>query len=431
MPTINLTDAYIRGVTPPAEGRIDIKDAKRQGLVLRVSASGVLSWSLRYRSRTTGKVERLTIGRYPRVPLSKAREIADKRLGAIADGVNPRDVLRRERAEHEAGITFDLLCDRFLKEYVAVRRPKSLTSYTSALNPARKAWGKRKAREITRDDALALAERRGRDAPIATNRMLAILSRMFNWALDQRNPPVPSSPIIRIPKPGIERARERVLRDDELPVVWAAFGRQSPEVGRVLKTLLLNGQRLNEVIGMRRDELIDLDTPEARWLLPSERSKNGRAHVTPLAPAVVRIIKESLDDWDEGDLVFPSRRNAGEIFDKASFARSMKRLLGELDETPETRTAVRRLKDNPPTPHDLRRTLATGLGPLGVPREIVKAVLNHKEGDVTERHYDLYDKLSEKRAALNKWADHIERIVRPKATTKSNIVPIRRARRAK
>jgi integrase len=162
--------------------------------------------------------------------------------------------------------------------------------------------------------------------------------------------------------------------------MWAAFGRLAPEVERVFKVMLLTGQRLNEIIGMTRDELIDLDTPQARWLLPRERSKNNRAHVTPLAPVVVKIIEASLDDWDECELVFPSRRNAGELFDKASFARSTKRLLADLDETPETRTVVRRLKSDPPVPHDLRRTVATGLGALGVPREIVKAVLNHREG---------------------------------------------------
>ena len=65
----------------------------------------------------------------------------------------------------------------------------------------------------------------------------------------------------------------------------------------------------------------------------------------------------------------------------------------------------------PPSPHDLRRTVATRLASLGVPSEDVAACLNHVRRDVTGRHYDMYARLSEKRRALDLWAQTIERII--------------------
>jgi hypothetical protein len=61
-------------------------------------------------------------------------------------------------------------------------------------------------------------------------------------------------------------------------------------------------------------------------------------------------------------------------------------------------------KAAPPTPHDLRRTLATRAAELGVPGEDVRALLNHSRRDITGRHYDLYDRAREKRNALELWS---------------------------
>lgn len=429
MPAVALTDTFLRSIEPPAEGRLDIQDAKRPGLVLRVSSSGTMAWSLRYRDKVTGKVERLTLGRYPTVSLAKAREIVDKRIGGIAEGENPRAAQRRARAEHAAGISFDELAERFLAEYVAAKRPKSLSSYKAALTPARKAWGTMKARAITRDDVLDLTEKRAKEAPIAANRGVAVLSKLFNWALDLRDPPITTSPVVRIPKPGTERARTRTLRDDELPVLWKAFDTMTPEMARVMRVLLLTGQRLGEVIGMRRDELIDLGKPSARWELPSHRTKNRRDHLVPLSPVVVAMLEEAIAaGGEETEFVFTSRRNPGEPFDRQSFARATKRLIGDLAETPETRTAVRRLKADPPTPHDLRRTMATGLGALGVPREVIKATLNHIEGDVTAV-YARHDHLDAKRAALDAWASYVVEAIQPPPAApqhEGNVVAMKR-----
>ncbi|MGE4372906.1 MAG: tyrosine-type recombinase/integrase [Xanthobacter sp.] len=417
MATLTLTDTFIRSVQPPAAGRDDYVDERVPGLSLRVSATGVKSWSLRFRDKVTGRIERLTIGRYPAVSLAQARAVATKKVIGIVEGDNPQDIIRRDRAAHASGISFDELADRFMEEYVSQKRPKSYSSYKTALSKARKAWGNWKAREIARDDVMDLTERLAVAAPVGTNRMLSVLSKMFNWALDLRDPPVSSSPVARVPKPGIERARDRVLRDDEIAVLWAAWQAQcAPEVARVFMTLLLTGQRLSEVVHMERDELLDLHSMRlARWHLPADRVKNSRGHIVPLSPQAVAIIKAAISaGGDDTTAVFASRRNPGQHFDRQSFARAMKRVVTGLELDGPDQKTIRRIQGDPPTPHDLRRTVGTGLGMLGTRREVIKAVLNHMERDVTAV-YALHDYLDDKREALCLWADHVEKLTRPVA----------------
>jgi integrase len=81
-----------------------------------------------------------------------------------------------------------------------------------------------------------------------------------------------------------------------------------------------------------------------------------------------------------------------------------------------------------PTPHDFRRSCATGLAALGVPREDRLAVLAHAQDDVHAAHYDRYDRLAERRRALVLWEAHVAEIVAPTKTA-GNVVKLSRGRR--
>lgn len=84
MPSIRLTAIAVEKLLPPKTGRIDIYDAEVQGLVLRISASGVKSWSLMY--RIAGQTKRLTLGSHPGVSLKLARDRARHVRAAVQRG---------------------------------------------------------------------------------------------------------------------------------------------------------------------------------------------------------------------------------------------------------------------------------------------------------------------------------------------------------
>jgi integrase len=161
------------------------------------------------------------------------------------------------------------------------------------------------------------------------------------------------------------------------------------------------------VTGARQTELIDIDDPaKARWEIPAERMKARRPHVVPLAAR--SLFLAAMDGRQGGAGVFGSRFFSRDTLARHSLSRALQRAIVRLD---CHSGAAASLANNPPTPHDLRRTCATGLARLGVVREDRMAVLAHVAGDVHGVVYDKYERLKQKRAALAAWERHIAALI--------------------
>ena len=169
------------------------------------------------------------------------------------------------------------------------------------------------------------------------------------------------------------------------------------DYGAIVRLLILTGQRREEVGGMLQSEI---DTAGALWRIGAERTKNGLPHEVPLsapALAVLRGLRRRKDTGDERDLVFGSRDGPFSGWSKAKSALDA-RLTGALGRVP----AAWRL-------HDIRRTVATGMADLGVQPHVIEAVLNHISGHKAgvAGVYNRSTYATEKRAALDMWADHV------------------------
>jgi len=116
-----LTDAYLRALAPPATGRLEISDTRCGGLVLRVTAAGVKSWSFRFRDRITQAPLRITIGRYPDIGLSAARGAADGYRKIVSAGGNPAEAKRGASGDK----SFGALAERYLEEHARRRSRRS------------------------------------------------------------------------------------------------------------------------------------------------------------------------------------------------------------------------------------------------------------------------------------------------------------------
>ena len=150
--------------------------------------------------------------------------------------------------------------------------------------------------------------------------------------------------------------------------------------------LLLTGQWLREVSEMR---WFELDLENKVWSLPRQRCKNGQAHVIPLSDQAIAILK-----------ALKSAETAGLVFGVSGFSRAKKAL-----------DAAAKLS-TPWCLHDIRRTCASGMARHnGVQPHVVEAVLNHKSGQVrgVAAVYNRYSYSTEKREALDIWAQHVER----------------------
>ena len=281
--------------------------------------------------------------------------------------------------------------------------------------------GRAASEQISRADTAALLDNIAKTAPTSANRTQSILSRCFNWAVESGL--LEANPLARMPKRAKEAAKDRVLSPDEIRALWQALDGDG-SVATALRFLLLTGLRPGEVAGLEISEVVDIDDPaRARLEIPASRMKGGRPHVHPLAPMALADRERATRPEVEGQThVFPSGFADRGPVARHTLSQALRRIIEAVPDANAIRSPY-------PTPHDFRRSVATGLAALGVPREDRLAVLAHAQDDVHGVHYDKYDRLAEKRRALETWETHVADIVTPApAKTADNVVKLGVAR---
>jgi len=399
--SLNASMVAGQGITPKSgEGRRTYWDKNLSGFGLRVTETGHKTWVLAYRRE--GRLRWYTIGTYPPLSLADARELAKDKLADAQKGKDPAG----EKQELREAETFKVLADRYLSEWAA-RHKKESSAREDKRNIERSLlpeWGNRRANQVARRDVIALVDGiAARGAAIHANRILALISKIFNFAIGKEV--VEANPAHLVPKPGKERRRDRVLSHNEIRAIWRSVEPESREAAALIRILLLSGQRRGEVRGMRWSEI---DLEQGWWTIPAERTKNKLTHRVPVLGEVRRIL-EALSQARGGktDFVFPGRSG------NAPMA-SPQKLLARIIKRCGVKFRV----------HDMRRTVGTGLAGLGVDRTVLKKVLNHSEkGDVTAI-YDRHGYDDEKRAALAKWDRRVAEILANEPSAPPKVVQL-------
>ena len=405
-----LTDAHLKALQPPKEGRLELTDLRCAGLTFRITANGARSWAFRFRDPKTGKSTRATIGTYPAIGLGDARAAADALRATVAAGTNPVELKRAKRATAQER-SFAAVAERFMTEH-SRRKKRSSDGDDRNLNlHILPKWKNRQIEDIRRADAIALIEELVQDGkPTLANRVHSLISSIFSFALD--NELISANPCARLKKRGEETVRKRVLSDEEIRLFWkrSLLSPLSRSTGLALRLVLLTGRRPGEAAEPPLSEFLHLDdAANASWLCPGSRTKNKHDHLLPLSDLAVETIKAGLELIEDDDkYLFPSPVDRRFPIDGHSLAVAMRRLSASDKLTsPGSNT----WKADPPTPHDLRRTFATRLSALGVSKEDRDACMNHVPTDVGSRHYDLYDRLEEKRRAVSLWGEELREIL--------------------
>jgi len=251
---------------------------------------------------------------------------------------------------------------------------------------------------VTRKDVAArLNEIERQNGVSVASRARAALSALFAWAIQQGYRD--DDPVIGTAKPEEGPGRDRVLTDVELAEVWNACA--DDEYGKIVRLLILTGQRRDEVGAMQWSEL---DHEREVWTLPAARAKNHKAHALTLPPAAWAIIH-----------TVPRKPN-GYLFGRKAGFTCYSLYKPQLDA---------RVQIEPWVIHDLRRTVATRIADLGIASpHVIEQLLNHVSGHKAGVA-GIYNRSSyerETRNALAMWADHVASITQ---NTKRTIIPIR------
>ena len=387
MPRIPFTDRSIKAAEAPSRGQIEYfeLDGRLPGFGLRVSASGRKSWILLYRNGRHPR--RLTLGTYPILGLADARAQAREALATVVGGGDPAMVKRVDRS----AISFGELADDYIERHAKPKKRTWRDDERMLEKYVPKDWRRTNAADILRRDIRDLLDSLVGRTPILANRVLALLRKVYNFALSRDL--VEVNPCHGIERPAPERQRDRVLTPNEIRALWQALNDVDMTTAALYRLHLLTAQRGGELRSMAWR---DVDLEAAWWTIPTEQSKNKLAHRVPLSPAALTLLRELQSRAREGNpWVFrtPSRSGHRTTAHKCT-------------------VRVRKVSAVDFVPHDLRRTAASHMTSLGISRLVVAKILNHVERGVTAV-YDRHSYDSEKRAALETWALAIQEITSP------------------
>ena len=397
MTTAGLTAKQIEHTKANPDKRMEIPVGLPRGLYLVVQPNGKKSWAFRYRWH--GRPSKLTFDKsYPELSLAAARAEANAAIGQLESGHDPLAAKADEqRGERTNSVR------QAAREWIEYVKPDMRTwreaegKFAKDVFPE---WDRKLMKDIGPHDVKKLHQEVSRRGPIAANRLFETLRNWFNWCVDEGI--LDASPMKDIDYKRLrneERSRDRVLRDDEVGLIWLASTKLGYPLAPFVHSLILTAQRRGEVAGMRWEE-IDFQT--GMWNLPRGRTKNGKAHMVPLSTAMLDLLDKlprfkgpHVFTTTSGDLPINGFSKAKEQLD-AAIAR-LRQQAG--DTNPMASWKI----------HDIRRTVATHMAQSGVPPHVLAAILNHSQKSVQgiTEIYNRAEYLPERRDALEKWGQRV------------------------
>ena len=441
-----LTDIAIRNMRP-GSARREIPDGGN-GLYLVLQPSGARSFALRF--RRDGRPTKFTLGTWfagsaqeapePKVGgalmLSGARKLAAEVAIQIGKGSDPVTSKRQAKAEQDRRRedTFRSVAERYMKREAGMKLDANgnPTSFdVSKLRTGRERWlmlqrsifpsiGGTPIAEIKKSDVIGLLDkiadgelkdhngRQIKGGSGAADRTLALLRKIFGWyALrsddDFRSPIMAGLNRLK----ASERARERVLSNQELRAIWRTASQLEGPFPAFVKFLLLTGARRSEAAGMRWAEVDDAGD----WTLPASRNKVKRDLVRPLSQAAQAVLAAQPKI---GEFVFSSDGRTS----IAGYSKHKKRFdAAVLEELRKQDPEAGPLENW--TLHDGRRSARTWLSRAGVNADIAEQCLGHVLAGV-RGVYDRHSFYDEKKRAFELLAQQIAAIVEPPP---ANVVP--------
>jgi integrase len=404
----------------PRLRRYEISDPGCNGLRVVVFPSRRKSFIVRFRFR--GMQCKLTLGSClgggeqgeptdnpelnTPLSLAAARELATKALRQAKSGVNPCAAKQRQRQEALAaeGDTLQAISEEYLRREGP--RLRTLNQRRADLELlCVSVLGRLPVAEIKRGQYSRILDHiADNNGPVRSDRVLSALRTLLSWH-SARSDFI--SPLVRGGRRTsiAERARSRVLSDDELRLVWLAAEQDKGPFGPFVRFVLLTASRRGESAGLRRSELSDGGKV---WTIPASRYKSGRDVVIPLSAAAQKIIatQPALGDF--------------------AFTVDGSRPLGDFDGRKQEFDKVHGVRDY--VLHDLRRTSRTLLSRAGISADVAERALGHSLTGVRAT-YDRFAYLDQKRQAFEALAALIERIVRGPEGPIADIAAERKRRR--
>lgn len=407
-----LTVSSIKGLKPKDKPYYEWDNNGERGtgkLGVQVTPRGAKRFVFRY--FVDRKSNFIPLGQFPQLSLSDAR-IRQKELGELLlQGIDPKEFIAKEkeeieRAAYEASLTGSL--EQLINGYVANmkkegKRTGDLILKRIPVDVYNVIPKEKKARDVTSNDIkLVLGKMIHRGAAAHSNKIRAYLHAAFNFGLKHDNDPanlntntlfgIQFNPVTPVPKQTYaDKVGENWLSIQE---TWDLLEDKNAIHFRgdlfILLQLCfhLGGQRPWEIIS---NTWSAVDFEERTFNIRAGISKTDRPNLIPLTDTAYTLFKQlRMMHSDSGsDFLFPRKTKSGHA-DPVLFSETVREFCNK--------TGFRKF-----VPRDIRRTVKTLTGEIGLSKEIRDRIQNHALNDVSTKHYDRYQYLPEKRRALEAW----------------------------
>jgi integrase len=404
---MTLTDTRIRNAKPKATA---YKLSDGGGMYLLVMPDGARYWRLDY--RYAGKRRTLALGVYPTVTLRNARARREDARAALANGADPSAVKNTtKRAAKLAGKnTFETIA----REWIANQRNRLAPRYYALLLARLEAdilpqIGSRPIAEVNALellDALRKVEKRG--AIETALRLRQVCGQVFRYAIASGRTRHDPSADLRgaLKSPGRPRGH-RAMPLDEVPNFLRALRayKGDPRTGLALRLLVLTFARTTELRAAQWSEFENLEGNNPLWRIPAERMKMRCEHIVPLAPQAVAVLREVRALPGSGASSFLFCSPSGE---------------GYMSNNTMLYAMYRMGYHGRSTVHGFRAMASTALNEMGFRPDLIERQLAHQERNAVRAAYNRAEYLSERRAMMNHWANHLDAMV------SANVIPVYR-----
>lgn len=399
-----------------------LADKEVKGFVARCLTSGAVTYGYRYRDKMTGKQRWLGLGLHGSITAEQARDLAKKRAGEVADKRDPVAEQEEARAEAKRALqadtnTVDAVLDTFVARHASKLRSEDQIKHAFDAY-VRPEFGTKSIYDVKRSEVVAMLDKvEDQAGPVMADRVLAHIRKAFNWWAtrdDEFKSPIVRGMARTKPK---ERARKRILSDDEIRDVWSALDTTADLPAcypRYVRSILVTATRRNEAAYMN-----SIEFEGDNWTIPGERYKTKLDHVIPLTAAAKALIGEKPEGFKGNAWFIFSTTGGKKGF--SGFSKAKKALDAEIA---KLRKSEKREKMPRWTLHDLRRTARSLMSRAKVPADHAERCMGHVIGGVRET-YDRYEYLDEKRQAFEALAALVELILNPPI---GNVVILQEAR---
>jgi integrase len=382
-----------------------VENQKKPGLYadggnlhLRVAPGGSKGWIFRF--TLAGRTRDAGLGSYPSVSLAEARNEADRLRKQIAEGIDPVEARKSQRAasqaEAERAITFEQCAKAYVASHEAGwKNDKHRAQWHATLKTyVYPIIGRLPVKAVDTSHVMQILEPIWTSKPETASRVRGRIEVILSWAKvrgyrDGENPAQWRGHLDHL-LPAKGRVRKVVhhaaLPYSEVPAFMKVLREQEGFAARALEFLILTATRTSETLCATWDEI---DWKRDLWIVPAERMKAGKDHRVPLGPRSRELLME-MKSIRVNDFVFPGAK-PGRPLSQMSLLMTLRRMgFGHI------------------TAHGFRSSFRDWVAECtSFPSEVAELALAHTVSNAVEAAYRRGDLLEKRRLLMNEWARYV------------------------